>query len=99
MAAWKELIEEKMKEIDLNKIIPIKNDDIKKELPLEDSYMIDLIEQLNENETDVDNISKVTHQFLLAATIKNATKILNECIEDGKVQLDNEQMNFVTVKA
>ena len=49
MAASKELIEEKMKEIDLNKNIPIENADIKKEeLSVEDSYLIDCIEKLDE---------------------------------------------------
>ena len=60
-----------MKETDLNKNIPIENVDIKKEeLSVEGSYLIDCIEQLDENETDVDKISKATHQFLLTFAIK-----------------------------
>ena len=62
MAASKELIEEKMKKIDLNKSIPIENVDInKEELSVEDSYLIDCIEQLDENVTNVDKISKAAH--------------------------------------
>ena len=96
MAASKELIEEKMKETDLNKNIPIENVDIKKEeLSVEGSYLIACFEQLDENETDIDKISKATHQFSLTFAIKNAIEFLKECTEDGKVLLDDEQMKKI----
>ena len=46
------------------------------ELSLENKYMLDCLNQLDENETDLDKIANTSHQFLLANAIKNAEKIL-----------------------
>ena len=101
MTASRELIEEKIKEIDLNKNNPIeqhddsiRNDEKKAEegsfLTVEDSYLVDCLNQLNDNETDVDKIVNATHQFLLALAIKNANKFLKESTEEGKVLIDKK---------
>ena len=101
MTASRELIEEKIKEIDLNKNNPIeqhddsiKNDEKKAEegrfLTVKDSYLVDCLTQLNGNETDADKIANATHQFLLALAIKNANKFLKECTEEGKVLIDKK---------
>ena len=54
--------------------------------------MIDCVNELDDNETDVDKIAEASHKFLLVAAIKNATKILKECMEDKKVLLDKEKI-------
>ena len=53
--------------------------------------MLDCLNQLNENETDLDKIANASHQFLLANAIKNAERILTECEADGKSFLNEEQ--------
>ena len=35
------------------------------ELPVEDKHMVDCLNQLDENETDLDKIAAAFHQFLL----------------------------------
>ena len=88
--------DEKMNQISLDKKIPIENETVlsteKNELSVEDHYMIDCVNELDDNETDVDKIAKASHKFLLVAAIKNATKILKECMEDKKVLLDKEKI-------
>ena len=89
-------IDEKMKNISLDEKIPVENEQVvnsdKYELSVEDTYMIDCLNQLDDEETDVDKIANFSHQLLLAAAIKNTEKILKECTEDGKVSLDEEKM-------
>ena len=80
-------IDEQMKYISLDEKIPVEND-----LSVEDRYMIDCLNQLDDEETDIDKIAKTSHQFLLGAAIKSAEKVLKECTEDGKVLLDEEKM-------
>ena len=61
------------------------------ELPVEDKHMVDCLNQLDENETDLDKIAAAFHQFLLANAIKNVQRILPECEADGKCFLNEEQ--------
>ena len=88
--------DEKMNQISLDKKIPIENETVlsteKNELSVEEHYMSDCVNELDDNETDVDKIAKASHKFLLVAAIKNATKILKECMEDKKVLLDKEKI-------
>ena len=95
-ASNQQQIDEKMKNISLDEKIPVENEQVvnsdKYELSVEDTYMIDCLNQLDDEETDVDKIANFSHQLLLAAAIKNTEKILKECTEDGKVSLDEEKM-------
>ena len=61
------------------------------ELSLENKYMLDCLNQLDENETDLDKIANTSHQFLLANAIKNAEKILTECEANRKCFSNEEQ--------
>ena len=79
-------ISEKMEEINLNdQASPTESD-----WSVEEKYMIDCINMLDDNETDIEKISKVSHQFLLATATKNAKKVLEECEADEKVSFDEE---------
>ena len=68
-----------------------KNPEENVDLSVEDKYMIDCLNQLDDNETDIEKIAEVSYQFLLANTIKNAEKILEECETNGKVFYDEEK--------
>ena len=74
-------IEKKMENINLKK------DD----MSAEDKYMIDILDELDENETDLDKIAKASHQFLLANAIKNADRVLTKSEEEGKVFFNDEE--------
>lgn len=74
-------IEKKMENINL------KEDD----MSAEDKYMIDILDELDENETDLDKIAKASHQFLLANAIKNADRVLTKSEEEGKVFFNDEE--------
>ena len=74
-------IEKKMKNINLKE-----ND-----MSAEDRYMIDILDQLDENETDLDKIVKTSHQFFLANAIKNADRVLTKSKEEGKVFFNDEE--------
>ena len=53
--------------------------------------MMDCLNELDDNERDLDKIADVSHKFLWASAIKNANKIIEECLEDGKIFLNDEQ--------
>ena len=53
--------------------------------------MWNCLDQLEENEIDIEKISNVTHKFLLANAMKNANKIIDECLAEGKIFLNDEQ--------
>ena len=74
-------IEKKMKNINLKE-----ND-----MSAEDRYMIDILDQLDENETDLDKIVKTSNQFFLANAIKNADRVLTKSKEEGKVFFNDEE--------
>lgn len=61
------------------------------ELSVEDKHMVDCLNQLDENETDLDKIAVGFHQFLLAIAIKNVERILTQCKAHGKCFLNEEQ--------
>ena len=72
-----------MNKISLDEKITVENDLVtaadKNELSVEDEYMIDCLNQLDDHETDIKKIADASHQFLLANAIKNAKQILKEC--------------------
>ena len=62
-----------------------------RDFSVEDNYMWNCLNELDDDEDDIDKISHVTHKFLMANVIKSANKIINECMMDGKVLLTDEQ--------
>ena len=56
----------------------------KKLLSLEDKYMLDCLNELDDEETNVDKIAKVTYEFLMFSSLKDAKKVIEECQADGK---------------
>ena len=84
-------LSEEINKISLDEKIPVENDLViaadKNELSVEDEYMINCLNQLDDHEVDIEKIADASHQFLLANAIKNAKQMLKECEEDGKVFL------------
>lgn len=59
-------------------------DENKEQLFVEERYMLDILNQLNDEETNINKIAKFSHEFLLVLSIKDAKKVIEECQEDGK---------------
>ena len=53
-------------------------------LSLEDKCMLDCLNELDDEETNVDKIAKVTYEFLMFSSLKDAKKVIEECQADGK---------------
>lgn len=62
-----------------------------RDFSVEDNYMWNCLNELDDDEDDIDKISHVTHKFLMANAIKSANKTITECMMDGKVLLTDEQ--------
>ena len=59
-ASNQQQIDEKMKNISLDEKIPVEN-----ELPVEDKYMVDCLNQLDDNETNIDKMLPISFYWLL----------------------------------
>ena len=46
--------------------------------------MLDCLNELDDEETNVDKIAKVTYEFLMFSSLKDAKKVIEECQADGK---------------
>ena len=42
------------------------------------------LNQIDDEKTNIDKIAKISHEFLLVSSIKDAKKIIDECQEGGK---------------
>ena len=86
MAESNQKIVKEMKKINLEEKIPVEN-----KLSVEDKYMLDCLNMLDDQETNIDKMAKVSHQFLLVSSIKDAHKVIQECEADGKVPYNEDQ--------
>ena len=59
-ASNQQQIDEKMKNISLDEKIPVEN-----ELSVEDKYMVDCLNQLDNNETNIDKMLPISFYWLL----------------------------------
>ena len=59
-ASNQQQIDEKMKNSSLDEKIPVEN-----ELPVEDKYMVDCLNQLDDNETNIDKMLPISFYWLL----------------------------------
>ena len=67
-------------------------------LSVENKYVLDCLNNLDDNETNVDKIAKHAHEFLLASSIKDAKKVIDKCQEDGKTFYTQSQKKKKTAE-
>ena len=63
------------------------------DLNVGEKYMVDVLNQLDDDEINIDKMASVTHQFLLISSIKDAKKVIEECQADGRTFYSQEQKN------
>ena len=56
----------------------------KEQLSVEDKYMLDFLNQMDNEETNIDKTAKISHEFLLVSSIKDPKKVVEVCQGDGK---------------
>ena len=75
-----------MKKSNLEEKISVEN-----RLSVEDKYMLECLDVLDDHETNIDKIAKVSYEFLLASSIKDANKVIKKCWEDRQVFCTEDQ--------
>lgn len=53
-------------------------------MSVENKYTLEFLNKLDYEENNIDKIAKISHEFLLVLSIKDAKKVIEECQADGK---------------